>query len=115
MGYAYMNMNLYQEAVEQYNIVLTSEPNEAISLSNRGLAKFNLQEYDSALADMNRSVALLPQNAYAYRNRGMLLMSMGDKSASCNDFAKALRHGFTEKYDDEVGLLFRRHCTEGSK
>jgi tetratricopeptide (TPR) repeat protein len=115
MGYAYMNMNLYQEAVEQYNIVLASEPNEAISLSNRGLAKFNLQEYDSALADMNRSVALLPQNAYAYRNRGMLLMSMGDKSASCNDFAKALRHGFTEKYDDEVGLLFRRHCTEGSK
>jgi tetratricopeptide (TPR) repeat protein len=115
MGYAYMNMNQYKESVEQYNMVLAVEPNEAISLSNRGLAKFNLQEYDAALVDMNRSLELLSQNAYAYRNRGMLLMTMGDKEAGCNDFAKALRYGFTEKYDDEVAKLFRYHCIEGSK
>ena len=57
-GNAKLDLNLYQEAIADYDQALRLQPDNADVYSHRGHAKFNLNQYQAAIADYDQAIRL---------------------------------------------------------
>lgn len=87
------NAQVQQEAIENYNRAITSQPVRpllaAVALTNRGNVQLAQNRVSGALRDYNRAVQLNPDYAEAYYNRAISQQTVGNRQAAISDFSKA--------------------------
>ena len=73
-AYAYLKLNKFKEAIEDYTYVIENMDGNAGSYyADRGIAKYNLQDKAGAVADLKQAVSLDPSNQIAQENLKLVL------------------------------------------
>lgn len=110
IGFKMQLMENHAEAIRYFNKALTLQPDEPLSLNNRGYSKLKTGDLDGALKDINQSILLYPANAYAFRNRALVYLAKKNSKMACADIDEGLRLGFTERFGDELKDLKWNTC-----
>jgi len=76
-GYAYIELDAYSYAVDDFNIAIGLDETLFDAYHGRGLAHFYLKEWNVALEDFDQALALNPDLAEAHAWRGYLLYLRG--------------------------------------
>lgn len=100
----------YQGSVEDYNQVISIEPNFAQAHFNRAVAHRNLgnnqeaiEDFKHGIADLSQLLSTNPDETYIaqiYNNRGFGRMNLGDYKGAIEDFNQAI------KLDPSVYLFY---------
>ena len=112
MGWYELENHDYVNAIHEFDKALINNPNDAVSLNNRGYAKLKLHDLIGSLNDINRFIRLNPDNCYAYMNFGLYYVEMNNMNEACDNFKKALKLGYAEKYDKDVDSLINKYCNK---
>lgn len=78
-------------AIEDYNHILTVQPNDAITYNYRGIAYFESGNVDAAMLDFTHSVQCNSHQSAAYINRGFIRSEQGDPWGAINDYTLAVQ------------------------
>jgi tetratricopeptide (TPR) repeat protein len=89
-GWLKNNQGKYQEAIKDFDIVLTIDPKYANAYTNRGFAYNNLHQYDLAIKDYNKAIELEPTNALNYYNLGCIHNDKNQFIKAIDNFNKAV-------------------------
>lgn len=88
-GLAFYNLNLYQEALQDFSQSIRMKSNYAEAFNNRGNVYYALDQYEKAQADFDQSLKLKPKYSKAQMNRGLVFFQMQKLDQACDDFRKA--------------------------
>ncbi len=88
-GLALYNLNLYQEALQDFSQSIRMKPDYAEAFNNRGNVYYQMDQYEKAQADFDQSLKLKPKYSKAQMNRGLVFFQMQKLDQACNDFRKA--------------------------
>ena len=66
-------------------------PDDAVALTNRGVAYARKGDYDRALADYDKAIRREPKYARAFNDRGALYGRKGDYDRAIADYNEAIR------------------------
>ena len=72
IGVAYMNQQLFEKALKQFEAAVEQDPKLTIAKLNRGVALLNLQKVDEAKAILEEVTKQDPKDAHAWYNLGLL-------------------------------------------
>ena len=81
----------YQQAIEEYNNVLTQVPQHLPAMRGKARALLQLEHYPQALSLFNEVISRDPQFAASYANRGILHDRMGHYQQAIQDYEQAIR------------------------
>jgi tetratricopeptide (TPR) repeat protein len=81
----------WNNAIAEYNQVLSLDPNYVPALNNRGRAFYNKGELELAQADFNRAIQLAPRDPLGYCNRAAVYSEQGELDRAIADYTQALR------------------------
>lgn len=84
-------LELYKEAIVEYNKAIRLKSDFAKAYNNRGLAKMFLEQYFAAIADYDKTIQLKPNLAEAYSNRGLVKAKLGQYFSAVADFDMAIQ------------------------
>jgi Tfp pilus assembly protein PilF len=88
IGVAYMNQQLFEKALKEFDAASAQDPKLVVAKLNRGVALLNLQKLDEAKALLEDVVKQEPKDAHAWYNLGLLYKNTNDTDAA----AVAFRH-----------------------
>jgi len=88
-GLAFYNLELHQQAINDFSQAIRMSPQYAEAFNNRGNAYYALDQYEKAEADFNKSLELKPKYSKAHLNRGLAYFQMKKSEESCKDFRRA--------------------------
>jgi tetratricopeptide (TPR) repeat protein len=88
IGVAYMNQQLFEKALKEFEAASAQDPALLIAKLNRGVALLNLQKVDEAKALLEEVVKQAPQDAHAWYNLGLYYKNTNETDAA----ATAFRH-----------------------
>lgn len=88
-GLASYNLNLYQEALQDFSQSIRMKPDYAEAFNNRGNVYYQMDQYEKAQADFDQSLKLKPNYSKAQMNRGLVFFQMQKLDQACDDFRKA--------------------------
>ena len=74
-GMARLELELYLDAIKDFDESIKREPVDSATLTNRGLAKYYLGKNEDAIKDFDKSIKINPKNPPAFNNRGQLNMN----------------------------------------
>jgi tetratricopeptide (TPR) repeat protein len=77
-------------ALTAFSRALEVDPNDAISLVNRGIAYARLNDHKKAAADYSRALKASPKDFRIYYNRGIAYYHSGEYAKALADFNRAL-------------------------
>ena len=86
IGCAYMNQQLFEKGLNEFQKALQADPKFAIARLNEGVAYQNLQKVDEAKAALEDALKQDPKNPNAWYSLGLLAKNSGDAQASIDDF-----------------------------
>ena len=72
IGVAYMNQQLFEKALKQFEAAVAQDPKLTIAKLNRGVALLNLQKVDEAKTILEEVTKQDPKDAHAWYNLGLL-------------------------------------------
>ncbi len=98
-GYELYLENRYQEALVNFNIALSKDPEADEAFLYGGISRFHLKEYDKALFDFNKVVELNKTEDQAYYWRGLTYYQLQRIPESILDLQKASKLGNNEARD----------------
>ena len=84
-------LELYKEAIVEYDKAIQLKPNHIKAYNNSGLAKIFLKQYFSAIADFDMAIQLNPDLAEAYNNRGIVKAKLEQYFSAITDFDMAIQ------------------------
>lgn len=87
---AQFKLEVYDEAIANYNTLINLLPSIADLYSDRGLCYHMAGEYKTALQDFDKAVDLEPTNAYRYSCRAFVKGYHKDYEGALNDYNKAI-------------------------
>lgn len=90
-GRDYYAAGEYQEAVNQFSILIAIDPSRAIAYNQRGIAYYSLKKYREAVEDFGQAIRLEPSDATDYTNRGSSHYQLGQYPQAIRDFDQAIR------------------------
>lgn len=97
LGRAYLNLNSFNEAIENYSKAIRINPNYAQAYNGRALCyDQGLKDFEHALSDYNKSIELDGQSATYYFNRGAFLFENNQKKKALIDLKKADSLGYPQ-------------------
>jgi len=99
-GYARLKLNLYNEAINDFQKAVDLKPDFAEAYNNCGNAYRKLERYEEALVQCNRAIEYKSDFAEAYNNRGNIYYLFSRDSEAISDYSKAieLRPNYTGAY-----------------
>jgi tetratricopeptide (TPR) repeat protein len=106
LGFELATLGRHREAIEQYDIALSSIKNHPVALSNYAYSLYKLGKNQEAYDYVKRSLRSEPNNPFALRTRALLRLSTGDKEKACKDLYEAKLGG---DFPD-VEALIDKHC-----
>jgi tetratricopeptide (TPR) repeat protein len=102
----------YEAAVEDFEQVITENPQDINAYFNRGYAYSSLGKFEEALADFTQALTLDPQMGQAYVNRGNVYLQLGEDKEAIADYEKALKINPHDAFaQNNLGLA---HLNSGS-
>jgi protein O-mannosyl-transferase len=90
-GNALFDLGKHQEAIKDYNIVLSKNMTDVSAYINRGRAKANIGDLQGAISDFSICTRLAPNDYLPFYNLGILYALTGDKMQSYNAFSGSIR------------------------
>jgi len=90
-SYALSKEGKAEEAINQYNRIMSLQPDDAVTCNNRGNAYSKIGRMEQAIEDYNEAIRLKPDYADAYYNRGNVYYSMGNYQRAIGDYKEAIR------------------------
>ena len=105
---ALLKLNRLQDALVQFDRVLSQQPNHLAALNERGSALAELKQYDAAIASIEKALAVNPQYAEAHLNKGNLYLDLTrtGEAIVCYEKALALKPDLAEAWLG-MGNVFR--------
>jgi tetratricopeptide (TPR) repeat protein/cell division protein FtsN len=99
-GYARLKLNLYNEAIGDFQKAVDLKPDFAEAYNNCGNAFRKLERYEEALVQCNRAIEYKQDFAEAYNNRGNIYYLFSRDNEAISDYTKAieLRQNYTGAY-----------------
>ena len=88
LGAAYMNQQLFEKGLKEFEEASALDPKLVIARVNQGIALVNLQRVDPATKLLQDAIKADPNDAYAWYNLGMLYKNSGDPPAAIDAFKK---------------------------
>lgn len=86
IGVAYMNQQLFEKALKQFEAASAQDPKLTVARLNRGVALLNLQKLDEAKALLEDVVKQDRRDAHAWYNLGLLYKNTNDTDAAAAAF-----------------------------
>src|SRR5579864_808778 len=86
IGVAYMNQQLFEKALKEFEAASAQDPALLIAKLNRGVALLNLQKVDEAKALLEEVVRQAPKDAHAWYNLGLYYKNTNDTDAAAAAF-----------------------------
>lgn len=104
-GAAYLNLNRYDNAVDDFNRVVDLDPDNERAYYYRGIAKLKTKQFEQAVEDLNTSLAQNAERGASFLARGLALAEIGKDDEAVADFKKAMSYANveTEKFVDTLG------------
>jgi len=90
LGVAYMNQQLFEKGLKEFQQAAEADPKLAIARLNMGVAYLNLQKVDEAKAALEDTLKQDPKNPNAWYNLGMLAKNTGDAPAAIDAFRRVV-------------------------
>jgi len=90
LGVAYMNQQLFEKGLKEFQQAAEADPKLAIARLNMGVAYLNLQKVDEAKAALEDTLKQDPKNPNAWYNLGMLAKNTGDAPAAIDAFKRVV-------------------------
>src|SRR5579871_1150245 len=78
LGCAYMNQQLFEKGLKEFQAAAAADPKFAIAKLNEGVAYLNLQKVDEAKAALEEALRQDPKNPNAWYSLGLLAKNTGD-------------------------------------
>jgi tetratricopeptide (TPR) repeat protein len=91
LGVAYMNQQLFEKGLKEFQQAAEADPKLAIARLNVGVAYLNLQKIDEAKAALEDALKQDPKNPNAWYNLGMLAKNTGDAQAAIDAFKRVVQ------------------------
>ncbi len=88
IGVAYMNQQLFEKALKEFEAASAQDPSSMVARLNRGVALLNLQKVDEAKALLEDVARQAPKDAHAWYNLGLFYKNTNETDAA----AAAFRH-----------------------
>ena len=86
IGVAYMNQQLFEKALKEFEAAGEQDPTSVVARLNRGVALLNLQKVDEAKALLEEVVKQAPNNPHAWYNLGLFYKNTNDTDAAAAAF-----------------------------
>jgi tetratricopeptide (TPR) repeat protein len=86
LGCAYMNQQLFEKGLKEFQQAVAADPKFAIARLNEGVAYLNLQKVDEAKASLEEALKQDPKNPNAWYSLGLLAKNTGDAQAAIEAF-----------------------------
>src|ERR1700752_12508 len=86
LGCAYMNQQLFEKGLKEFQQALAADPQFAISRLNEGVTDLNLQKVDEAKVSLEAALKQDPKNPNAWYSLGLLAKNTGDAQAAIEGF-----------------------------
>ncbi len=90
LAHYYVEGNQPEKALNNYNIAITLQPQNAKTYNNRGKIYFERGDFDKALEDYNKSLLLEPESIKALANRGAAYGAKNQLEEALVDFTKVM-------------------------
>ena len=88
LGVAYMNQQLFEKGLKNFQQSAEADPKLAIARLNQGVAYLNLQKVDQAKAALEDALKQDAKNPNAWYNLGLLAKNTGDAPAAIDAFKR---------------------------
>jgi len=88
LGVAYMNQQLFEKALNEFQEARKADPSFTIARLNQGVADSNLQKIDEAKAALEDALKADPKIPNAWYSLGLLAKNTGDAQAAVEAFKK---------------------------
>ena len=88
LGCAYMNQQLFEKGLAEFQAAVVADPKFAIAQMNAGIAYLNLQKIDQAKAALEEALKQDQKNPNAWYSLGLLAKNTGDAEASIDAFKR---------------------------
>src|SRR5436853_3478739 len=88
LGVAYMNQQLFEKGLKNFQQAAEADPKLAIARLNEGVAYLNLQKVDQAKAALEDALKQDAKNPNAWYNLGLLAKNTGDAQAAIDAFKR---------------------------
>jgi tetratricopeptide (TPR) repeat protein/S1-C subfamily serine protease len=79
-----------QEAIADYDLAISINPNYVDCYVNRGTVKFQLKQKQAAIADFDRAIEIDPNDAEIFTKRARVKYDLGQKQAAIADCDRAI-------------------------
>ena len=100
----------YNRSLEQYNKIISADPNYAEAHYNLGSVLLDMGRKDEAMKCLERAVKVAPDYADAYNTIGVLLQDMDDSRAAIKYFHKAIElDGKFVAAHNNLGIALKSH------
>ncbi|HXY03790.1 MAG TPA: tetratricopeptide repeat protein, partial [Terriglobales bacterium] len=86
VGAGYMNQQLFEKALKNFQEAAALDPKLGIATVNQGIALLNLGRIDAAKAVLEEAVKRDPNEAHAWYNLGLLYKNSGDAQQAIDGF-----------------------------
>ena len=86
LGVAYMNQQLFEKGLKEFQQAADTDPKFAIARLNVGVAFLNLQKVDEAKASLEQALKQDPKNPNAWYSLGLMAKNTGDAQSSVDAF-----------------------------
>jgi len=90
-GNAYMKLEQWNNAKDDFTKALIIDPKLVLALTNRGYTYRNLGQYDKAIADYTMAVGIDPDYKLSWSNRGYIYYIRKQWDKAVEDFSRAIR------------------------
>ena len=90
LGVAYMNQQLFEKGLKNFQQAAEADPQLAIARMNQGIALLNLQKVDDAKAALEEAAKQDPKTPNAWYNLGLLAKNTGDAPAAIDAFKRVI-------------------------
>ena len=90
LGVAYMNQQLFERGLKEFQQSADADPKLAIARLNVGIAYLNLQKIDEAKASLEAALKQDPKSPNAWYSLGMLAKNTGDAPAAIDAFKRVI-------------------------
>ena len=94
----------YSKAIENYDEIIPTKPNQTDAYNDRGNAWFKLGRHEEVIKDYSEVIRIRPNNTKTYYVRGISWLNLGEKEKALDDFKRVLAHA-NEQDDDELSVM----------
>ena len=86
LGVAYMNQQLFEKALKEFEAAAALDPKQQSAQINRGIALLNLQRVDEAKRILEEAIKRDPKDPHAWYNLALLYKNTSDAQAAADAF-----------------------------